>query len=197
MVLVTGVCSAAYADVLCYNVFGAARSVDMGVEGFDRTTINGLLVMDVNEADGIVSSSGLVLFGRDTQGTRVYRRYDEAVTLILSGNAAALVINAGQGCTMVMTGNMRDRRLGFSYSRTVYAANILEGSIQLQWGSLLNLDQTLVGSGFLTATLNIQQTRNALDNESDVVDIVDGIIERLESRGYVPAGNDGEEPLPI
>jgi hypothetical protein len=88
---------------------------------------------------------------------------------------------------------MRDRYVGLSERQNT--ANILEGSIQLQDGTLLDLNQILVGSGFVTATLNREQTRDANTNSKNVGDIVDAVIERLEARGYVSIT--GEEPAPI
>ena len=88
---------------------------------------------------------------------------------------------------------MRDRYVGLSERQNT--ANILEGSIQLQDGTLLDLNQILVGSGFVTATLNMEQTRDANINSKNVGDIVDAVIERLEARGYVSITGDDPEPI--
>ncbi|MBN2019822.1 MAG: hypothetical protein JW749_06315 [Sedimentisphaerales bacterium] len=198
LLLLLGICSVSSADVLYYNVFGSARSVDNLVEGFDRTSINGFLVMEIDEAAGDVTASTLVLYGRDGQEARVYKVYDEAVSLNMSGSAAVFVMNPSEGVTLVLTGTLRNTRLSFSRrnSVTVYAAATLSGSIQLQWGSLLDINQLLMGEGSVMAFLNYAQTMNAVVNESTIDDVVNEIIQRLESRDYIPVP-DEEEPLPL
>jgi len=198
LLLVMGMCSVSSADVLYYNVFGSTRSVDNLVEDFDRTAINGFLVMEIDEAAGAVIASTLVLYGRNGEEARVYQVFDEAVSLTVSGNAGAFVIFPSEGISIVLTGTLRDTRLNFSRRNPVstYAAGTLEGSIQLLSGSLLDFDQVLVGSGNVMAILNYERTRDAVTNESPIDDVVNEIIERLESREYVPVTN-YEEPLPV
>lgn len=193
MLLLMGLCASSYGDVLSYNVFGVVRAVDIESDNLDRTAINGFLVVDVNETEGAITSSSLVLFGRDEDGARVYRRYDDTAYLTLAGNAEAFVIDAGQGCVIILTGNTRDRFR--RHLNGINAANVLEGSIQIEWGSLLDLNQVLVGSGFLTANLNVEKTRDAALNARTVADIVDEIVQRLEQRGFVLVI--AEEPAPI
>jgi hypothetical protein len=195
ILLMMGVCSTSYSTVLCYNVYGLVRAVDTQADELDRTVINGFLVVDINESEGALYGSSLLLYGRDEQGAKVYRVYDDVTNMTLSGNALALVINAGEGCTIILTGNMRERRFGYPSRLNVNAANYLEGSLQIQSGMLLDLNQTLVGSGYLTAILNLDQTRNAQTNGTDVWTLSDQIIDRLESRGYVMVTFDEPQPM--
>ena len=84
MLLLAGLCTASYADVLTYNLFGVVRAVNIGAEGLDRTALSGYFVADVNETLGEIAASTLLLYGRDENGQRVYRRFDDVAYLTLA-----------------------------------------------------------------------------------------------------------------
>jgi hypothetical protein len=193
MLLLAGFCAASNGDVLSYNLYGVVKAVDIDSENIDRTAINGVFIADVDENLGEIATSTLILYGRDETGTRVYRRFDDVAYLTLAGNAEAFVIDAGQGSVIILTGNTRERfrrRLN-----GINAANTLDGSIQVEWGSLLDLDQLLVGSGFISANLDVERTRNAAQHSLAVTDVAEAIIQRLVQRGYVAVM--AEEPAPV
>jgi hypothetical protein len=92
---------------------------------------------------------------------------------------------------------MRDRRFGFMSRSNITAPNSLDGTIQLQGGYLLDLNQSLVGSGILSAILNNEQTARAIRNHLSVADVLDVILTQLESRGFAVVGGNEEPPQPM
>jgi hypothetical protein len=181
-----------YGYVLVYNVSGTLRAVDTQTNNWDRTMVQGLLVADVEE--GIVVGTDVVLYGRDEEGNRVYIESD-AVTMTLYGDSAAVVGDVGQGGSMVLTGGrMRGRNRGRDIASNV--PSMLDGDIRVIGGTLFDADQTLTGAGDLSATLDSMQTRNANRTGQTLDDVINGIIMRLEARGYVDIGAGEEEPPP-
>jgi hypothetical protein len=170
------------------------QAVDTLAEDSETKFVNGFLVMEFNEADGIAEESCLVLFGREGRNTRLYTVYDNTVNLAVYGNYATAIIEAGTGSTIVMTGRMRARNVGNPQREN--AATILNGAMTLQWGQLFDIEESLIGSGSMQATLNDWLTRNANSTGAEVGDMVYSIIETLEARGYEPVVEE-EEPLPL
>jgi hypothetical protein len=186
-------CAQTYGYVLVYNLFGMVEAVDTLAEDRDVKFVNGFIVMEFNEAEGIAEESCLVLFGREDRN-RLYSAYDNPVNLAVYGNYVTSIIEAGAGNTIVMTGRMRARNVGNPQREN--AATILNGAMTLQWGELFDLEESLVGAGSMQATLNDWLTRNANSTGAEVGDMVYSILETLEARGYEPVEEE-DEPLPM
>lgn len=81
--------------------------------------------------------------------------------------------------------DINDANCGFpSRNKAFNALGALGGSMQIDGGILFDANQSLVGGGDITATLNSRQTKNARTNEYSVGDVVNNVIVWLEELGY-------------
>jgi hypothetical protein len=195
VLVVLGVCVPSYAYVLVYDVFGTVRAVDIEADDVDRTTVRGSLVVDINEDEGMAVSAELVLYGRDAGNTRVYIVTD-AVNMALYNSQGVVVMDDGQGVSMVMTGQRARRVTNIGLSQGKRVISVLDGSILIRESALFDVDRVLFGSGSMSAMINLQQTRSANRATEAVSSVVDDIIGRLEARGYTALGPEEPPPLP-
>jgi hypothetical protein len=81
--------------------------------------------------------------------------------------------------------DINDANCGFpSRNKAFNALGALGGSMQIDGGILFDANQSLVGNGDITATLDPRQTKNASTNRYSVGDVVNNIIVWLEGLGY-------------
>jgi hypothetical protein len=193
---VLGVCSQSYGYVLVYDIWGMAKSVDITTNAMDRTMVRGTLVVDIDEQQGMATEGTLVLFNRIWGGQGVYT-VSQAVGISIYGNSVAAVMDTGpMGGQIIMTGGigrMWGRNIGLADRKNV--ANTMDGSIHLNGNVLFDADASLIGAGMMSATLNLQQTRDANRNSNSVSDVVDGIISWLQGRGFTEIVV--EAPIPV
>jgi hypothetical protein len=193
---VLGVCSQSYGYVLVYDIGSQVRAVDTDTNLMDRTMVRGTLVVDINETLGAATAGELVLFHKDWDANGVYTVSDK-VGITIYGNLVVAVIDTNApGGHIIMTGNtgrMWGRNIGLADRKNV--AYMLNGSIQLNGGVLFDPNESLVGTGDISAILDFWQTRSANMNGDSVGDVVDGIITFLQSRGFT--GLLLVEPMPV
>jgi hypothetical protein len=194
MLAALGISAQAYGYVLVYNVFGMVQAVDTADNSRDLKTVNGFIVLNVNETDGTVDESSVVLYGREGWRNRIFTVTDDAVVLTPYGNSIVLMVDTGMGNEIIMTGRARNTNIGLA-GRTS-AAPTLEGGMSLVGGQLFDLNEWLVGAGAMQAMLNNWLTRNANQTAITVDEAVDSILTNLESRGFVQLVDEVEPPLP-
>jgi hypothetical protein len=194
MLAVLGVCSQSYGYVLVYDVLGQVKAVDTVANTMNRTMVRGTLVVDIDEAQGIATEGMLVLYNRATRGGQGLYTVSEAVGITIYGNSVAAVMDTGwMGGQIIMTGGRKwNKNIGLSEKKNI--ANAMDGSVHFDGGMLFNANESLVGAGVITATLNLQQTRAANKNSDSVSVVVDDIISWLQGRGFTEFVM--EEPMP-
>jgi len=186
----------AYGNVLVYNLFGVAQTVDTASDDGDTKLVTGYMVLDVNNVSATADASSIILYGRERR-SRVYTIYDDVVNLTKYGDYIAVMIDTGTGNTIVLTGRIRTVRIGaWRRGLVLQAANSLSGAISFKWGTLFDLDESLVGAGAMQASLNNQLTRNNYSSPDGVEEAVDAILTNLEARGYQYLSQDEEPPVP-
>ena len=196
---VLGVCSQSFGYVLVYDIWGQAKSVDITTNAMDRTMIRGSLVMDIDEAQGFATEATLVLYSRMWRGPGVYT-ISNSVGINLYGNSVTAVMDtSSMGGQIIMTGSLgwgfgRNIGLNIGLAGRKNVANTLDGSIHLNGGVLFDANEALVGAGTMSATLNLQDTRDANRNANSVSTVVDGIINWLQGRGFTEFTV--EQPMP-
>jgi hypothetical protein len=192
-----GVCSQSYGYVLVYDVYGQVKAIDTQTNTMTRTMVWGKLVVDMDEEQGLATAANLVLYNRNRSGQGVYTIYDSMGITIYGNSVAAVIDTSSTGGQIIMTGGigrMFGINIGLGNRKNV--ASTLDGSIHFNGGILFETDQSLIGAGSMTATLNLQQTRDANRNSSSVVDMVDGIITRLQNRGFTELEDGGGGQIP-
>jgi hypothetical protein len=194
VLMVLGISAQANGYVLVYNLFGVVQGVDTAASERAVKIVNGFAVVSINETDGTVDGSNLVLYGREGWRNRLYKLHADAVNLATYGNFTTMIIEAGNGNTIVLTGRIRARNIGLAGMEA--ASPMLSGVMTLQWGQLFDLNESLVGSGEMAATLNNFMTRSANAAATDVDAVADSIIMSLEARGYSILDQD-EGPPPV
>jgi len=184
MLAVLGVCSQSYGYVLVYDVLGQVKAVDTVANTMNRTMVRGTLVVDIDEEQGIATEGTLVLYNRVTRGGQGVYTVSDAVGITLYGNSVAAVMETGWvGGQMIMTGGRKwNKNIGLSERKSI--ANVMDGSIHFNGGMLFDANESLIGAGMMTATLNPQQTRGANKNGDSVSVVVDDIISWLQGRGF-------------
>jgi len=195
MIAVLSITAQANAYVLVYNLFGNVQAVDTAANDQVTQWLSGYIVLNVNDADGIVDDSSVILYGRQGRQDRFYAIDDDIVSLTTYGKYAVLVAGNGQGNVIILTGRLRSSNIGDATRQQVAAS--LSGAMTMEYGQLFDTNELLTGGGTMRATLNRWLTRSA--NSSDTVfdDLVDSILSYLESRGYQqPEDQEVPPPLP-
>jgi hypothetical protein len=193
---VLGVCSQSYGYVLVYEIWGQVNAVDTPANTMNRSMVRGVLVMDIDEAQGFATEATLLLYNRAWGGQGLYTVSD-AVGINIYGNSIAAVMDTSwMGGQIIMTGSigkMWGMNIGLANRKNV--ANTMDGSIHLNGGTLFDANDVLVGTGIMTARLNLQATRSANMSGNNVSAVVDEIISlRLKSRGFTEFVMEGETP---
>jgi hypothetical protein len=194
MIAVLSITAQANAYVLVYNLFGNVQAVDTAANDQVKQMLSGYIVMNINDADGIVDDSSVILYGRQGWQNRFYTIDDDIVSFTTYGNYAVLIAGNGQGNVIILTGRLRSANIGAATRQR--AAASLSGAMTLEYGQLFDTNDLLTGGGAMQATLNNWLTRIA--NSSDTVfdDLVDSILSYLESRDFQQVGDQEEPPLP-
>jgi hypothetical protein len=196
MLLVLWISAQAYGNVLVYNLYGVVQTVDTAANDGDTKVVMGYMVMDVNETSGTADESSVVLYGSAGWRNRVYVIYDDVVNFAKYGSHVAVMIDTGTGNSIILTGRIRTVNIGpRRQPLRLEAANSLSGAMSLQWGTLFDLDELLVGAGAMQASLNEQLTRTAITSAAGLDATADAILANLEARGYQYLAAD-DEPTP-
>lgn len=194
ILFVLGLSTGAYGDVLVYNLYGVAQTVDTVSNDGDTKVIRGYMVLDVNEESSSADASYVVFYGRNGR-SRIYTFYEDIVVLTKYGNYLSVMMDTGTGNSVILTGRIGTVRIGPRRQRLrLNAANSLSGAISLQWSTLFDLDESLVGAGALRAYLNQQLTRNVYASPDGLEEAVDDVLANLEARGYQYLSPDDEGP---
>jgi hypothetical protein len=194
MMAVLGITAQANAYVLVYTLLGNVQAVDIAANDQVTQMLNGYIVLNVNEADGTVDDSSMVLFGREGWRNRYYSIDDYAVNFTTYGNYVTLVAGNGQGNIIILTGRLRSTNVGAAARQQ--AATNLNGAMTLEYGQLFDFNASLTGAGAMQATLNNWLTRSVNSSGGTVDDVLDSIISNLESRGFQLIGDQEEPPMP-
>ncbi|MGA2094051.1 MAG: hypothetical protein ABSH16_11710 [Sedimentisphaerales bacterium] len=201
MMVVLGITAQANAYVLVYNLFGMVQAVDTAANGQVTQLLSGYIVLNINETDGTVDDSSIILYGRQGWRSRFYTVADDIVNFTTYGNFVTLIADNGQGDRIILTGRLRGANIGASARQRV--ADPLSGAMTLQNGQLFDANASLTGAGAMQANLNTWLTRNANSSATAFGDVVNSIISNLESRGFQPVEeseppvpSDGNEPAP-
>jgi len=195
MLLALGLGAQAYGNVLVYNLYGAVQTVDTVANAGGTKVVLGYLVVDVNDTSGLADASAVVLYGNAGWRNRVYVVCDDVVNYAEYGNNAAVMIDTGTGSTIILTGRIRTVNIGLRrQTLRITAANSLSGAMSLQYSTLFNLDESLIGAGAMQASLNEQLTRAAIMSAAGLDDTADSILTNLEARGYRSLAGDEEPP---
>jgi hypothetical protein len=194
MTAVLSITAQANAYVLVYNLFGNVQAVDTAANDQVTQLLSGYIVMNINETDGIVDDSSVILYGRQDWRNRFYTIDDNIVSFTTYGNYVTLVAGNGQGNLIILTGRIRSANIGAATRQQ--AATNLSGAMTLEYGQLFDVDALLTGGGDMQAMLNNWLTRNANSSGNTIDEVVDSILSNLESRGFQQAGDQEEIPLP-
>jgi hypothetical protein len=194
MTAVLSITAQANAYVLVYSLFGNVQAVDTAANDQVTQMLSGYIVLNVNDADGIVDDSSIILYGRQGWQNRFYTIDDDIVSFTTYGNYAVLIAGNGQGNIIILTGQLRSSNIG-SATRQQVATN-LSGAMTLEYGQLFDANELLTGGGAMRATLNSWLTRSANYSDAGFDDLVDSILSYLESRGFQQTEDQEDVPLP-
>jgi hypothetical protein len=194
MIAVLSITAQANAYVLVYNLFGNVQAVDTAANDQVKQMLSGYIVMTINDADGIVDDSSVILYGRQGWQNRFYTIDDDIVSFTTYGNYAVLIAGNGQGNVIILTGRLRSANIGAATRQR--AAASLSGAMTLEYGQLFDTNELLTGGGAMQATLNNWLTRIANSSDTAFGDLVDSILTNLESRGFQQTENQEDVPLP-
>ncbi len=194
MTAVLSITAQANAYVLVYNLFGNVQAVDTAANEQVTQLLSGYIVMNINETDGTVDDSSVILYGRQGWRNRYYTIDDNIVSFSTYGDYVTLVADNGQGNLIILTGRLRGTNISASTRQQV--AGSLSGAMTLQDGQLFDANALLTGAGAVQATLNNLFTRSANASGDTLDDVLDSIISNLEWRGFQQAGDEAEPPVP-
>jgi hypothetical protein len=191
---VLGISAQANAYVLVYNLFGTVQAVDTAANGQVTQFLNGYIVMNINDTEGTVDGSSVILYGRQGWNNKFYTIDDDIVNFTAYGNFVTLIVDDGLSNRIVLTGRLRNANVGAATREKV--ADPLSGAMTLQNGQIFNLDQSLIGAGAMQAILNGRLTRSVNTSGTAFDDVVNSILSNLESRGFQWVDNQADPGMP-
>lgn len=205
VLVMLGICTSSYGYFLIYNLSGTIRGIiynlsdtTTGIDDTNTVTIpfKGYLVMNLDNDTNSLIDANMIIYGKDPNKHKVYVQLNssdsnEFLDSYTSerGNKRHFYGLNGKSpfdFNSFIMGDVRKVNIGLPHGYRILLASNLKGSIAVENGIFLSLDQKITGVGSISASLWTLATKGVNDpNNPDLntPHTQDGIIDALKGIG--------------